>query len=153
MGRVQGRSIPLQHHDDGALQVHDEQRLLQCAHQDEGGKGLLEGLVHPQHQGDPWNPWEMGKVSDCARWGCQLEGCYEGRWFSERFKGWDALDWLLWFSSAKDAWKWEEITFFSFKLNGFGRRFMFVRDGKGVIVKVWGGYNFSRVHDINIFQY
>jgi hypothetical protein len=34
----------------------------------------------------------------------------------------------------------------SFKLNGPGRRYMIVRDGKGKIRKIWGGYS-PKVHD------
>ena len=41
--------------------------------------------------------------------------------------------------------------YYSYKLNKHGRRFTMVRDGKGVIVRAWGGYS-TKVHDSNLLE-
>lgn len=58
---------------------------------------------------------------------------------------------LLWidstdFATQRIAGEGKSSAFWSYKENHFGRRFMFVRDGRGKIIKIWGGYS-PKVYD------
>ena len=55
------------------------------------------------------------------------------------------------FKTTKIAGEGKKSAYFSYKSKSFGRRFMVLRDGKGRVMKLWGGYS-PKIYDSHFVE-